>query len=367
MNTKIEKIFIHNHVANSPRVQQILDRLPDVSNQLISSTAEIDLILKNSSDPYATSKKYLFLTNHPGKFLQNCPGMNSQYRCCRYLTIDVATNCDLDCTYCVLQSFFKTSLLTLHMNTNDLLNELDHFFSINKDQTYRAGTGEYSDSLSLDHISHFSKDLVPFFGSLHNGILELKTKTNNIQNLEHLSHNRKTIIGWSLNGIEISKKEEFKTASISERIWAAKKCQDWGYPVSFHFDPLFYTPNWKQDLSDTFELLESHIKKDIAWISIGSLRLNPGLKNKIQNRFSKTTIYDGELFPSYDGKLRYLRPIRIEMYQFMKDKITKIWGNKAPYYLCMEPVDVWQESFGWVNNSDHALDLYLQNNRLISI
>ncbi len=363
MKTKFEKIYIDSRVAELPRTLQILNRLPGVPNFIVEhNPATFDQIYKDTKDPYAQSKKAIYITQHNGPFLQNCPGMSSKYRCCNYLTIDVAMNCDLECTYCVLQSFFKTSVLTIHVNLDDLFHQLNIFLAEHPLQNFRAGTGEYTDSLTLDHITEFSRELIPFFAQKSNIALELKTKTNNIQNLENLKHNRRTIISWSLNGTDASRKEEFKTSTIEERILAAKQCQAWGYPIAFHFDPMLYFPNWKEDYNRTFELLKKHIHGDIAWISIGSLRLNQGLKNTIQNRFSKNSLLlDGELFPEYDGKLRYLRPVRIQMYRFMQEKIKETWSDKIPYYLCMEPPEVWQDSFGWTPNSDNNLDHILQS------
>ena len=109
----------------------------------------------------------------------------------------------------------------------------------------RIGTGEFTDSLMLDHVTGYSKKLVEYFSS-KNLVLELKTKSTNIQNLYNLKHNQRTVIAWSLNPKNIINKEESASASLKERLESARICQQHGYPVAFHFDPIIYTANWEK-------------------------------------------------------------------------------------------------------------------------
>jgi spore photoproduct lyase len=105
----------------------------------------------------------------------------------------------MDCSYCVLQGYLNNPFLTLYTNWDDLLQEIDAFASVNSQPFLRFGTGELSDSLALDSIFPISRVLVPFFGKQKNGILELKTKSAEVDHLLHLDHQGKTVISWSLN------------------------------------------------------------------------------------------------------------------------------------------------------------------------
>ena len=66
----------------------------------------------------------------------------------------------------------------------------------------------------------------------------------------------------------------------------------------------------------------------------------------------------GELFPGRDGKFRYLKEIRIEMYRKMVEWLT----DRNPdlfIYLCMESQEVWEKVFGWApTNSGHLNHLF---------
>ena len=80
---------------------------------------------------------------------------------------------------------------------------LDGFFKQMK--VMRIGTGEFTDSLIWEEIYPFSGNLISKFADQSHAVLELKTKTTNIENLLALPHNRKTILAWSLNTERIIK------------------------------------------------------------------------------------------------------------------------------------------------------------------
>lgn len=65
------------------------------------------------------------------------------------------------------------------------------------------GTGEFTDSLALDTLTRFSPLLVDYMRDKPRAVLELKSKSVVIENLQGLEHGGRTIIAWSLNSPEI--------------------------------------------------------------------------------------------------------------------------------------------------------------------
>ena len=55
----------------------------------------------------------------------------------------------------------------------------------------------------------------------------------------------------------------------------------------------------------------------------------------------------------YDGKLRYFKKNRIEIYKKMNKWIKELGNNTVPVYLCMESAQVWKQVFG--KNVNHNL------------
>ena len=192
-----------------------------------------------------------------------------------------------------------------------------------------------------------SPAIVPFFAKIPNGVLELKTKTDFIENLKGLDHGGHTIVAWSLNPEEVRDREEPLSATISERLDAAAACAGEGYFLAFHFDPIIDYAGWKSGYGQVLDRLFKKIDPArIVWISLGALRFMPELKGIIKARHPSSRIVYGEFIRGLDGKMRYFRDIRAEFYSFIADKIRKADPDLC-VYLCMESDDVWRDSLGF--------------------
>jgi spore photoproduct lyase len=168
-----------------------------------------------------------------------------------------------------------------------------------------------------------------------------------IKKFKHLHHRRKTILSWSLNSEAVVRNEERGTAALISRFKAAKACESWGYPLAFHFDPLVLYDGWEADYRRSVQQLFAHVAaQNVAWISLGALRFMPGLKPIIQRRFPESKIVYGELISGLDGKLRYLKRLRIDLYRKMVGWIKDI-APDVLIYFCMEDDEVWQKTLGF--------------------
>jgi spore photoproduct lyase len=356
---EIERIYLDKEAEKDKVTQTVLQNLSHIPVEVIEDKKALikrDMAL---SDPIGRGKKKLLLTRFYGRRLKPCPG-TSQHICCGYNVINAVTNCPMDCSYCVLQEYLNNPFLTLYTNWDDLLQEIEAFLSVTSHPFLRLGTGELSDSLALDSIFPLSELLVPYFAEKDRGILELKTKSAEIDRLLHLEHRGKTVISWSLNPAKIIEEEERKTAPLEKRIEAAMQCQEKGYPLGFHFDPLIHYEGWEKGYEETILSLFKRIDpKRVVWISLGGFRYPQQLKMIAKNRFPETRIFLGELFPGRDGKFRYFKEIRIELYRKVLELFKKI-DPELFVYLCMESSEVWERVFGWAPSGSRHLNLIFE-------
>lgn len=348
------KIYVDNRIISHPVTQRILKKLPNLSPMIFNDLSE--LIVKNSifRQPNITYKKPLVLTYQKSKFLKRCPGTQN-YICCGYQILNLMNNCEMNCSYCILQGYLNSPFIIVYVNIENLLSELLEKFNKQPDKIFRIGTGELADSLSTDHITGYSSQLVPFFADSRNAIIELKTKSPLINNFINLNHNGRTVVAWSLNTPKIIDSEESLAPTLEERLVAAEKCQQAGFKLAFHFDPMIYYDGWEPDYHLVIIKLFEKIKpENIIWISLGALRYPPQLDRIIRQNHRASKIVYGELFPGKDGKLRYFKPIRIKMfsktYQWIKELAPDVF-----VYLCMESSELWQKSFGWTPKTTTGL------------
>jgi spore photoproduct lyase len=339
------RILIQEQSGRDALTGEILSRLPGVPVTTVLDVEGLPPEAQRVAAPGGCNKQTLILARHRGSFMKECPGSGAEI-CCNYYVVNFAYNCHLECTYCILQTYLNSPAMVVFTNVEDLVREVEEKLSAEPDAFFRIGTGEMADSLALDDITCYSRILVPFFGRLPNGILELKTKSDRIANLEGLDHRGRTVVSWSLNPAAVIRSDELKTATLQERLSAARKCHEWGYRLGFHFDPMIHYQGWERDYEETVRELFAAVEPgSVAWISLGALRFTPHLRDLLKERFPKSKIPYGEFVPGHHGKLRYFRPVREEMYSKMLGWIRR----EAPgvfVYLCMESRAVWERSFG---------------------
>jgi spore photoproduct lyase len=310
-------------------------------------------------------KDTLHLVRYAGEFLKPCPGTRN-YICCGYQILNLAANCPMDCSYCILQAYFNQPNLRVFVNLHEGLKRALEEIDSHPERMYRVGTGEFTDSLALDPVVSWTRTLLPEFSRRKNAILELKTKTDRIQGVLSVPWRDRIVLSWSLNSSQVVSREEHGSATVSGRLGAAQRCQREGYVVGFHFDPMIPHPNWREGYLRTVDKLDTLIDpKRVIWISMGALRFMPGLKRVIRARHGGTSVLDGEFVTGLDGKMRYFKPIRLELYGFLRETLEK-WHPDTGLYLCMESDEVWTRTMGWSPKDTAGLSAFLDG-RVMSL
>ncbi len=347
---QIQRVFVDPAVENDPQVKAILSRI-NATIEKVCPPEAVYAFINQAPDPIQVGKTVLFLTQNKGRFIRSCPG-TKDYECCRYMILHVGTYCPMDCAYCILQTFFHPPVLQYFVNHDTMDAELNHFLSTTTSR--RIGTGEYTDSLIWSGWTPLVAKLVDRFGRQKRVALELKTKTARVDELEYLDHNRKTIIAWSLNTETVIAANEIGTASLRARMEAAARCQNWGYPLAFHFDPIIVQQDAEEAYNAVVDRLFDMIDPDnIAWISLGTFRCMPPLKSIIQRRFPESDVIYGEFISGLDGKMRYFKPLRINIYRSIIQRIRSRAPNLTIYF-CMESQDVWERTLGFTEGANNA-------------
>ncbi len=356
-NFTVGEVLLQRGVSNHTITKKILDKLPSVN---ILRYIDDDPERGFSKNLEEMGKQTLDLLDYKGEFLKPCPGTKN-YICCGYQILNVATNCPLDCSYCILQSYFNRPYLRIFTNLEEELEKVMRIIDSDTENIFRVGTGEFTDSLALDPLIGWSEMLLPRFAGQKNAILELKTKTTNVRGLLVSNSRDRIVVSWSLNSPYIAVHEEHGAATLRSRLEAARTCQQEGFVLGFHFDPLIAHPMWKDEYMKTIDLMDKYLDpKKIIWVSIGSFRYMPELKEIIRMRHPNSCVLDGEFITGLDGKMRYFKPIRIELYSFMRENLEK-WYPDLGTYLCMESDEVWEKSMLWSPRDSNGLRQYLDN------
>jgi spore photoproduct lyase len=353
----ISTLHVEKQCRHLPYTREIIGR----SGLPVSVVEEenIPALIELSSFNLTAGKRHLLLCRNKGRFFKPCPGTR-EYQCCGYHVLNIGMNCPMDCVYCILQAYLNTPWLSFFVNIEDMFAELDHELQKHPSRLFRIGTGEFTDSLALDNLTGLSRRLVEYIRHTDNAVLELKTKSVVIDDLKDADHGGRTIVAWSLNSPVIAAGEELRTASLEQRLQAAVRCAEWGYRLAFHFDPLIWHEGWREGYRNTIQRMFRTVPRDsIAWISLGALRFIPGLKTIAAGRFPGSRIFYEEFITGLDGKSRYFRQQRVEMYTFIVNELLRYVSDRTCLYFCMENDVVWREVFGFAPGDKGGLPAML--------
>ncbi len=335
-----DEIVIARHAKNFPLTKRITSFWPEVPVREIESLDELRRPKKEWLGDFG--KKRIAISNEHFDLVKPCP-CTANACSCNYHVLNIGYGCPYDCTYCYLQDYQNLPAIVLPADLEPFLNQMGSVLKQKPGFFTRIGTGEFADSLALDWLTEYSKTLVPFFKNKP-VILELKTKSDCVENLLELDHGGRTVIAWSVNPERFSK-EEKRTAPVHKRLEAAQLCEKAGYGTAFHFDPILQAANWEEDYQDLVRDLFNHVGISLRWISLGTLRFHKDLRGVAEFRHPDSEIFLGEQrLDVSDQKMRYADEARVSVYRKMISWI-KQFNEKVPIYLCMEPPEIWKTVF----------------------
>lgn len=339
----IDAVFVEQGIMDAPdcaaMARRVRERLPHVIWRELPQGVQPE---------HHGAGHALWLKRYLGQFLRFCPGTR-HYRCCGYRIAHIGENCPIGCSYCILQAYFQDRVLKVWANMGGLFHELEKALLSDKRGRLRLGTGEFTDSLVLEPLTGYSADLVAFLSRHPNACLELKSKVVDLSWMRAASRPDRVLPAWSMNAPRIVREQEGLAATLEERLQAARYCADQGFRVCLHFDPIIRYPGW-DDNADGYpaavamiaEYLRPH---EVAYISLGSFRFMSQLKAVMERNHPEATFVYEEYGPGLDGKMRLLRPLRVQQFRTIADGLIRSGFGDALYF-CMESDTVWQAVLG---------------------
>lgn len=343
-----DKIFIDDVSRNSEVAKRVQEIYQNELIEFVTSEPSGEQKGSMSATEFNASKRTLFLTEYKGHFFKRCPGATQKktLTCCNYHVLNLGSQCNMNCSYCYLQSYLNSRTTKIFTNIDSAIDELTLMVNEHPNQPFRVGTGEVIDSLSLDQITLYSRKLIQFFKKHPSWILEFKTKSNKVDQFLDIKGEKNIVVSWSINPPNIINSEEHGTASFEERILAAEKCRDQGYKIAFHIDPMIWHTDWQKNYSYVAEVIaEKFSAEDVHIISLGALRFQPEQRQMMRERFGMSSLVNrAEMFQSEGNKLRYDANVRAEMFQFM-NKTLRTLNSRFNIFLCMETPETWINSF----------------------
>jgi spore photoproduct lyase len=280
-----------------------------------------------------------------------CPAYSEKTVCCGLYTLDAVSGCPFACSYCTIQTFYGEHAV-LDEDLEHKLRELD----LEPGRFYHIGTGQSSDSLVWGNRGDMLQTLCDFARQNPDVLLELKTKSANVEPLIALDPPPNVVCSWTLNPDDVIANEERGTAKLKARLDAARRVADSGTKVAFHFHPMVLHEGWQQAYGAIADqLLARFSPRDVLFLTMGSVTLIRPVIQEIRKRGGESKILQMEMVPDVHGKMTYPDEVKISLFSLLYQKLAP-WHEPVFFYLCMEPAPIWEATLGFYHASNQAFE-----------
>ncbi|MFG6146766.1 spore photoproduct lyase [Halobacillus sp. B23F22_1] len=208
--------------------------------------------------------------------------------------IPFATGCMGHCHYCYLQTTMGSKpYIRTYVNVDEIFDSAEQYMKERAPEETRFEASCTSDIVGVDHLTHTLKEAIEYFGKSEHGRLRFVTKFAHVDHLLDAKHNGRTRFRFSLNADYVIKFLEPGTSRLDERIEAAAKVAEAGYPLGFIIAPIYLYDGWKQGYRELFEKLEDKLPayavKDLTFELIQHRFTQPA-KRVIQKNYPMTKL-----------------------------------------------------------------------------
>ena len=297
---------------------------------------------ENTGRPYRAKRIKIRTSAQQGTVFGMCPVQSEKTLCCNLRTIDAAKNCGFGCSYCSIQTMYTNDDILFDENFREKLGAIE----LDPERGYHIGTGQSSDALMWGNKNGVLDDMFQFARKWPNAVIEFKTKSRNIDHFLRSDIPANIVCSWSLNPDLIVQNEEHLTASLSQRLNAARLVADAGIKVAFHLHPMVRYEGWQGGYSSLISrVIKNFDFNEVVFVSFGALTFPKPIIRKIRSSGIRTRIHQMSMSANAEGKMTYPDHIKEELFGHAYQAFSA-WHGKVFFYLCMEEPKFWETTFG---------------------
>lgn len=221
--------------------------------------------------------------------------------------LPLAGGCPGACQYCYLAATFEMKpFVRLFVNLEEILAEAAGRIRSGAPEITTFEGSSTSDTLSLEHLGGSIAACIRFFAAEDRGRFRFVTKFDAVDGLLEIEHRGHTKIRFSINSRHVIDHFEQHTASLEERMLAARKVADAGYPLGLIVAPLMRHEGWHAGYAEALDLLADRLgphSRGALSFELIQHRFTPKSKRVILAAYPRTRL-------PLDETKRQLRPGR---------------------------------------------------------
>jgi len=271
---------------------------------------------------------------------------SSEFATCKpsaHFQLPLNTSCPGMCEYCYLATTLgKRPYLRVYVNIEDILAKAQGYIEANLPRITVFEGAATSDPIPTEYLTGLLLQTIEFFGNQPLGRFRFVTKYCDVDSLLAAKHNGHTRFRFSINAASIIESYEHATPALPQRLAAAAKVAQAGYPLGFIIAPIFHFPGWQQEYDQLVAQLAAGLpgsaKRDLTFELI-THRFTKRAKANIATIFPQTKLPMEEADRKFKfgqfgyGKYIYPDIARTEIKEFMTRRIQQHFPGSTIEYL----------------------------------
>ena len=249
----------------------------------------------------------------------------SKFQTCKpsaHYQLPLVTGCPAHCHYCYLSTNLgKNPYLKVYVNIDEIFDKAIQYMEEREPETTIFEGAATSDPLPVEKWTGSLAHAIKFFAGDDRGQFRFVTKFTEVEPLLELDHKQQTEFRFSLNSSHAIQKFEPTTPGVEERLKAAAKVLQAGYPMGFLIAPIFIYDDWKEDYENLIKNLSNILNTSGEGLAFELIthRYTERAKNIIKKAYPKTELpMDNEERQFKYGQFGYGK------YIYPKETMTKI-------------------------------------------
>lgn len=257
--------------------------------------------------------------------------------CPHFLELKWANGCNYDCSWCYLNGTFRFRPMGKCPHMKDKTKVLEHVESFVDYVRIPSivNSGELSDSLVFEGNGFAISDtILPLFKEQNRHKILLLTKSDQVNKVLNSEAEEQTIVSFTVNAFDVSKRWERKAPTPQKRLDAAEKICEGGFETRLRIDPIVPVDGWEKKYKQLLDHIFSKIVPER--ITLGSLR---GLNSTIIHSEDKSWVEYLDDRSNWGKKVSFDK--RKEIFETLIDYL-KDEHSYTNIGLCKETKEMWK-------------------------
>ncbi|SHH93935.1 spore photoproduct lyase [Butyrivibrio fibrisolvens DSM 3071] len=341
-------IYVEKEILDTDRVKDILAHFLDSQIVVIDHYKDVfnrkrqDFMLQHAS-------RNLILAAKKGRLVYDGAPVCQDFGNSHFYYTSCIMNCLYDCEYCYLKGMYPSGNLVIFVNIEDIFKEVEDLLA--KFPVYLCVSYD-TDLMAIENLTGFVAKWIEFTKSHENLTIEIRTKCGRkdldigikarplvqgkdpgidtkAQSVnqkaessnEYIAPCDRVIFAWTISPDPVIARFEHGSARLPQRLEAASHYLNNGWPVRLCFDPMIYTPSWRDIYGRMLEDVRSSV--DMAKVrdfSVGSFRISESYLKKMRKAMPLSEVVQYP-FVLEEGYYHYPNKLVEDMESFLIDEI----------------------------------------------